>query len=79
MGVFQLPGLIQPAMELQARWVTSILTGRIKLPQAEQMSELIASEEEEQGRQVPIAYKLSDYCIFIPIDRRKWSLNQSTH
>jgi dimethylaniline monooxygenase (N-oxide forming) len=52
MGVFQLPGPIQPAVELQARWVTAILTGRIKLPPAERMSELIASEEEERGRQV---------------------------
>ncbi|RLL95883.1 hypothetical protein CFD26_103822 [Aspergillus turcosus] len=51
MGVFQLPGPIQPAVELQARWVTAILTGRIKLPPAERMSELIASEEEERGRQ----------------------------
>jgi dimethylaniline monooxygenase (N-oxide forming) len=52
MGVFRLPGPIQPAVELQGRWVTAILTGRIKLPPAEQMSELIASEEEERGRQV---------------------------
>jgi dimethylaniline monooxygenase (N-oxide forming) len=51
MGVFQLPGPIQPAVELQARWVTAILTGRIKLPPAERMSELIASEEEERARQ----------------------------
>jgi dimethylaniline monooxygenase (N-oxide forming) len=52
MGVFQLPGPIQPAVELQARWVTAILTGRIMLPPAGRMSELIASEEEEGGRQV---------------------------
>jgi dimethylaniline monooxygenase (N-oxide forming) len=38
MGIFQLPGLIQPAVELQARWVTAILTGGIKLPPAERMS-----------------------------------------
>jgi dimethylaniline monooxygenase (N-oxide forming) len=52
MGIFQLPGPIQPAVELQARWATAILTGNIKLPLPEQMSELIASEEEKRARQV---------------------------
>ncbi|KAF4208742.1 hypothetical protein CNMCM6805_003533 [Aspergillus fumigatiaffinis] len=66
MGVFQLPGPIQPAVELQARWVTAILTGRIMLPPAGRMSELIASEEEEGGRQWIHSDRHTVFAHFLP-------------
>ncbi|KAJ9196265.1 hypothetical protein DTO164E3_6321 [Paecilomyces variotii] len=51
MGVFELPGPIQPAVELQARWTTAVLTGRIVLPSPEQMSKSIASSEKRRAKQ----------------------------
>jgi dimethylaniline monooxygenase (N-oxide forming) len=56
MGIFQLPGPIQPAAELQARWASGILAGNITLPSPEQMSDAIASSEERRAKLVRSFY-----------------------
>ncbi|KAL1967172.1 hypothetical protein VTN77DRAFT_3463 [Rasamsonia byssochlamydoides] len=49
LGLYELLGPIHPAVELQARWATAVLVGRIKLPSAEQMDKSIAEFEKQQA------------------------------
>jgi dimethylaniline monooxygenase (N-oxide forming) len=56
MGIFELPGPFHPAVELQARWASAVLAGRIKLPSAEQMSKAIRESEQTRAQHVSVYF-----------------------
>jgi dimethylaniline monooxygenase (N-oxide forming) len=53
-GILEFPGPLVPASEIQARWVTAILTNRIKLPSPAKMREWIKKYQQGLVRTVSL-------------------------
>lgn len=65
LGLLELLGPIHPAVELQARWATAVLVGRIKLPSVEKMEKAIAASEKRQAQRVSLPARLDYWNVLI--------------
>nr|XP_023650440.1 dimethylaniline monooxygenase [N-oxide-forming] 5-like [Paramormyrops kingsleyae] len=66
LGVFQVIGSIMPAVEMQARWVTRVITGFIQLPPKEKMLKDIEKERKRYIKGHPCPKVASLQLDYIP-------------